>query len=265
MSWSTDGETYKVIFLVGDAPPHMDYKNEVQYPAICEQAVRNDLIINTIQCGNMGSTVVPWRDIADKSEGAYVAIGQGGDMILVATPMDKEIAELRASIAGTRRGYGGAEALAKAHDVERAMAEPDAAPSGAARASFMLKKESAAKGRYERGDASALAELKRDAIGGHADLFEAIAYDAVTWEELEEEKLPEELRKLDKEDRAEYVKKKLEERNELETKLLTLTREREEYLAAERKKLANKKDGFDEEVGKVIREQAKKKGIVYVD
>ena len=31
-SWSQDDSTYKVIFLVGDAPPHMDYQDDVKYP-----------------------------------------------------------------------------------------------------------------------------------------------------------------------------------------------------------------------------------------
>jgi len=32
MSWSQDAGTYKVVFLVGDAPPHMDYQGEARYP-----------------------------------------------------------------------------------------------------------------------------------------------------------------------------------------------------------------------------------------
>jgi len=55
MSWSKDDEVLKIIFLVGDAPPHMDY-DEVQYPEICELAMKKDLVINTIQCGTMSST-----------------------------------------------------------------------------------------------------------------------------------------------------------------------------------------------------------------
>ncbi len=32
MSWSQDPNVYRVVFLVGDAPPHMDYQNDVKYP-----------------------------------------------------------------------------------------------------------------------------------------------------------------------------------------------------------------------------------------
>ena len=38
MSWSEQGQAYRVIFLVGDAPPHMDYQDDVRYPEIVADA-----------------------------------------------------------------------------------------------------------------------------------------------------------------------------------------------------------------------------------
>ncbi len=38
MSWNDRDQSYRTIFLVGDAPPHMDY-NEVQYPEIVASAL----------------------------------------------------------------------------------------------------------------------------------------------------------------------------------------------------------------------------------
>src|SRR5262245_19808721 len=51
ITWSKNKKTLKIIFLVGDAPPHMDYPDDVKYPDTCKLAVKNDIIINTIQCG----------------------------------------------------------------------------------------------------------------------------------------------------------------------------------------------------------------------
>ncbi len=64
MSWSQDRSVLKIIFLVGDAPPHMDYAGAPQYPAICQAAMKRDLIINTVQCGSMVETTPIWREIA---------------------------------------------------------------------------------------------------------------------------------------------------------------------------------------------------------
>ena len=51
-SWSRDPNTLKLIFLVGDAPPHMDYPDDVRFPEIIQLAVRAGIVINTIQCGH---------------------------------------------------------------------------------------------------------------------------------------------------------------------------------------------------------------------
>src|SRR5438094_2089862 len=32
IKWSTDKKTLRLLFLVGDAPPHMDYADDVKYP-----------------------------------------------------------------------------------------------------------------------------------------------------------------------------------------------------------------------------------------
>ena len=37
LSWSADRNVLKIIFLVGDYPPHMDYANDVKYPVTCRE------------------------------------------------------------------------------------------------------------------------------------------------------------------------------------------------------------------------------------
>src|SRR5262249_42679199 len=51
VNWGRGKKTLRIIFLVGDAPPHMDYKDDVKYPQTCKLAAGKDIIINTIQCG----------------------------------------------------------------------------------------------------------------------------------------------------------------------------------------------------------------------
>src|SRR5262249_44818878 len=52
IKWSTDKKTLRMIFLVGDAEPHMDYTDVVKYPETCKAACEKGIIINTVQCGN---------------------------------------------------------------------------------------------------------------------------------------------------------------------------------------------------------------------
>jgi Mg-chelatase subunit ChlD len=101
MAWSDDHKVLKIIFLVGDAPPHMDYPNSPKYPDLCREAAKKDLIINTVQCGDMAETRTVWQEIAKLSEGSYAAIAQSGNMAVVSTPMDKELAKLNERIGET--------------------------------------------------------------------------------------------------------------------------------------------------------------------
>ena len=106
LAWSTDRSVLKIIFLVGDAPPHMDYVNAPKYPEICQAAMKKDLIINTVQCGNIPETAPVWKEIAKLSEGNYAAIAQEGGMVAIATPMDAELAELNRKVGATLVAYG---------------------------------------------------------------------------------------------------------------------------------------------------------------
>ena len=85
MGWSKDPNVLKVVFLVGDYGPHMDYRDDVKYPDTCREAVKRGIVINTVQCGDVAETARVWRDIARLSEGAYVALEQSGGMVAIST------------------------------------------------------------------------------------------------------------------------------------------------------------------------------------
>jgi hypothetical protein len=265
MPWSSGRAVLKVIFLVGDCPPHMDYQDDVKYPEICKAAVAKDLIINTVQCGSQSDTTPIWKEIANLSEGSFTAIGQSGDMIAVTTPVDSKIAELQAKIAATRLGYGDAAEVRAEAERSRAMALSAPAASVAARASFKAKAAEGRRDGYAAGDKAALEELASDAIGGRADLLEAYEFKAVKIEDMEKGKLPAEMRDMDEKGRKDFLDRRLAERKEMEKQLVDLNRQREQFLKedAEKRAKAGAKAGFDAEVGKIIREEAARKGIAY--
>ena len=62
---------------------------------------KKDLIINTIQCGEMAETKPIWQEIAKMSEGSYVGISQSGNVAVIATPLDKELSRLNERIGPT--------------------------------------------------------------------------------------------------------------------------------------------------------------------
>src|SRR5437899_8289644 len=108
MPWSQDRKVLKIIFLVGDAPPHMDYADGPKYPELCRIAAKKELVINTVQCGSIAATTPIWKEIAKSSEGSYAAIAQSGGVTVIATPMQEELAKMHKKIGATLIPYGDA-------------------------------------------------------------------------------------------------------------------------------------------------------------
>ncbi|MEI6971856.1 MAG: vWA domain-containing protein [bacterium] len=241
MSWSTNTKAYKVVFLVGDFPPHMDYADDVKYAVTCETAVKNDLIINTIQCGNNQEAAEAWADIARRAEGAYVAISQSGSMALIDTPFDKDIARLNTELAGTVLAYG---SKSQKDSVARKTAAAAAAPAAvtADRALYNLKTEG-------------------KAVQGEGDLLSDMREKGLSLEVMTTEELPAEMQAIPEGERAAYLAKKQKDRESVNAQLSALSRKRTEYIAAENKRMAvaGKGESFDAKVADTINSQADKK------
>lgn len=244
LSWSGDRHVLKIIFLVGDAPPHMDYGQGPKYPEVCQEAMKKDLIINTVQCGNIARTAPFWMEIAKLSEGTYAAIAQSGNMAVMATPMDDELASLNRRLGTTLVGYGGEKAR-RMVAAKQLAAEAAPAPVAADRLAF-----NAASG---------------VAVQGEDELLDGLSKGKLKLESLRKDQLPPELQALSAEELKAEIEKKQKDRAEVQGRIQKLSQAREEYLAAERKRLAEqgKGDSFDEKVAVSIRAQAARKGIEY--
>jgi uncharacterized protein YegL len=238
----------QILFLVGDAPPHEDYQEEPTTEATVADAIRSGIVVNTIQCGNIPETQPIWQAIAQRGQGQYFAIAQDGGVQAITTPYDKRLAELAAALGGTYLAYGGGagaegvryRAEAKARQSE---AESSVAASAPAEA---------------RADRAFNKVVNADAYVG--DLLQAIENGSVKLESVKDEDLPEELKKLSPAQRKQDVDRRLAERQKLRNEILSLSKQRDEFVAAERKK-QGKQTGFDAAVASALKEQLNRKGI----
>jgi hypothetical protein len=244
LSWSGERDVLKIIFLVGDCPPHMDYSDDVKYPDTCQRAVRKDLIINTIQCGDHTATVPIWREIASLGEGTYVAIGQTGDMQVISTPMDARLSELNVELGTTLVAYGSDETK---HLVRAKQAAAEAAPSAVAADRMVFNAKTGV------------------VVQGGGELIKDLEDGTVRLEELKDADLPEELRKADAAERQRIVKEKATKRQQVQAEINDLLKQRQDYIAAETARLAREGKGsvFDVKVNEMLREQARRKGMTY--
>ena len=243
MSWSTDKQATKIIFLVGDCPPHMDYKDDVKYPVTCQAAAKANIIINTVQCGNYAETTPVWQEIAKLAEGSYVALAQTGGMAAMTTPHDAEIAKLSAAIGETSIAYGSATQQHSVRSKNEAAAK--AAPTVAAsRASF----NSSTGGK---------------AIQGRGELLADMTDGAVDVKKLKEDELPAEMREMTDVEKTAYIEKQKAKRDALNKQLTEWVRKRTDFIEQERTRLAKegKGDSFDLKVEETVREQIKRNAV----
>ncbi|MFQ5417906.1 MAG: VWA domain-containing protein [Myxococcota bacterium] len=245
MSWDPGQEVYKVLFLVGDAPPHMDYQDDVPYEKTAEIARSRGIAINTIQCGSMAGTAVVWRDIARRGSGEFAAIEQNGGMVALATPMDAPLAELSRELVDTVVAYGDRTSVS---EIERKIiAAKAASPAVAASRLGYLSKQG---GR---------------ANSGRRDLIDAVKDGLVSADEIDDADLPAAMRGFDAREKKAYVQRKLEARAQIQARIDELSRQRDAHLRAGRKRRAEAGEagGFDSRVMETIEKQAAGYGIHY--
>ncbi|MBT8059971.1 MAG: VWA domain-containing protein [Gammaproteobacteria bacterium] len=247
MSWSQDSQAYRVVFLVGDAPPHMDY-NEVQYPQIVTDALDKGIVINTIQCGEESATVGPWTQIASLGQGNFFQVEQAGGAIAFTTPYDREIADLSARLDDTRLYYGSDEEKAK---MSEKVAATDKLHAGASLES-----------RARRGVFNAAAGGRANLLG-EKELVSAVASGEIQLDEIEAEALPEALQPMAPAEQEAYLVGLASERNELQQQIRDLSEDRDSYLAKKVEEAGGLDDSLDRQIHDAVREQAGKAGLEY--
>lgn len=240
--WSSDDDTLKIVFLVGDCPPHMDYDDGYDYRTVCREAVTRDIIINTVQCGDSEQTVRYWKEIARRGEGRYAKISQSGGMQHIDTPYDEELVSLSSKLEGTVVAFGSEAEFKKAEKRSKMVAAM--APEAAAdRAAFK----------------------SRDGRIGTYDLIDAVESGSVIMEALSDDEVPAEMKGMNNTERKSYLEKKQKERTAIMSRIERLNSKRSEYISERIKTGAasDSEESFDDTVKRIIAGQAKTKGISY--
>lgn len=244
IKWSKEKNVSKLIFLVGDAPPHMDYEQDVDYTVSCASAGKKGIIINTVQCGKLAQTTQTWQHIAKLGGGEFVSIPQAGGVNIVKCPQDVKIAELTRKLNGTVIPYGDKKRRAQAGwKVRNANLQLEADSTlNATRASCL----SAHKGSYK-------------AFLGDNDLVAEWGDKKVTLKNLKRENLPESLKKLGDEALVLKIATQIKLRTGIQKEMNILLKQRSEFLLTESKKKPDGKmeKGFDAEVEQLLKKQIK--------
>lgn len=250
ISWSQGSQAYQVVFLVGDAPPHMDYQDEMKYPEIVAAAREKGIVINTIQCGEVPTTVGPWTQIASLSHGTFFQVEQAGSAVALATPFDAEIATLSSRLDDTRLYFGSEE------EKER-MASKVAATD-------KLHASSSIESRARRASFNISAGGKANLLGEN-ELVDGVASGTIKLDELDQAELPAALKPMAPAEQQAYIAGLAGERADLQRQIRALAEHRDEYLKKEVEEAGGFKDSLDQKIYEAVAEQAGKAGLEYKD
>ncbi|MFZ1279696.1 MAG: vWA domain-containing protein [Ignavibacteriaceae bacterium] len=240
LQWKKSNDELKIIFIAGNEP---FTQGDVDYKEACKKSVKNGIVVNTIFCGNYDEGVqTMWKEGADISDGKYMNIDHNAEIVHIEAPQDDEIIKLGQELNKTYIAFGN-----YGKEKKDLQAEQDAN-------SISLSNE-------------VMVQRSVTKSGGHYknstwDLVDAKKEGTIKIEELKDEELPDEMKKMSVPERKSYLDKKEKERSQIQDKINKLNDERSKYVA--KKMLENKNDNtLDAVMIKTIREQAKQKNYKF--
>lgn len=238
-SWSKDSNAVKLVYLVGDAPPHLDYQDGLTMDGVLSEARQKGVHISAIRCGQDNDTLRTWSLIAQRTDGEVSTIEQSGGVVAVTTPFDDDLARLNAKLAGTEIHWG---SEGERKEAQKALATNMAAPSAA---------QAERAGFYAANAAAGGPATKKDLVAAKPSDVAAVPTAA----------LPEPLQAMSTEERTRFVEEKRKERDGVLKEIREASDKREAFLKTAAPKPAA--TSFDAKVYDSLRKAGAKSGIAY--
>jgi len=240
LKWSANNSELKVIFIAGNEPftqGNIDYRNA------CSDAISKGIIINTIYCGSYEEGLqTNWKDGADLADGKYINIDQNQEIVHVETPYDEELVKLGQQLNNTYIAYG-----YYGNEYKKRQDEQDQNAGNLSPSVLVERTVTKSGGQYKNES---------------WDLVDAEKEGTVKIDELDKDQLPEEMQKMNKDERKKYVELKSKEREEIQNKIQKIEQQRSQFIT-EKLKDEGQNNTLDAAMLKIIREQAGKKNYKF--
>jgi hypothetical protein len=244
LKWSESGRDLKCIFIAGNEP---FTQGPVDFREACKSSANKGVTVSTIYCGpNADGVSTMWLEASKLADGSYMSIDQNQQVVAIAAPQDTRLSELSAKINTTYVAYGNAKK--RAESAQRQVAQ-DANAAGASPASSATR-----------------AQFKGSRLYSNAgwDLCDACRLGKIKIEDLKDDQLPENLKKMSLAERKSFIEKMIKDRQDIQKQIKDLSDARAKYVAAERKKLAvNEDDTLDAAIVTEVRRQATVKNFSF--
>jgi hypothetical protein len=226
----------------------MDYKNDVQFPVTLEMAKRKGIVVNTIQSGQSAHTAPVWKHIAQLGYGEYFQVENSGNAVAVATPYDKKLSELAASLEDTRLYFGNKEEKAK----QKKRSE----------ATIKLHDELSEAALARRATFNATASGESNFLG-KGELVDAISSGRIELDDIDRDDMPASLQALAPAAQMGVITNQARQRELIKHDIQKLSESRNAYILEQIGTRDDAKESLDEKIYSAVKKQAKSKGLIY--
>lgn len=242
LPWSNSDGDIKAIFIAGNEPftqGPISYKNAIV------MAKQKGITVNTIHAGNLQQGANSgWKDGAFLAGGEFMSIDHNHKIAHFNAPQDKHIAKLNKELNKTYVPYGSKGRVKS----QRQKNQDDKSKS------------------ISSGLLSERIEAKVSSMYDNSnwDLVDAVSTGKADLDKLNESELSEDLRKIPKGKRKDFIQNKAQERQKLKEKLIKLTQQRNNYVAEKKKEMgAPSPATVNEAVSAAIQKQGAAKNYTF--
>jgi von Willebrand factor type A domain len=220
LSWEKDNNNMKLIYIAGNEAFN---QGDVNYKEAISDALKNDIYINTIFCGNSMEGINSfWKDGADYGKGKYFNIDSNKSILYVVTPYDDEISRCNVRINSTYISYG-----SRGYEKKMSQEKEDSNARGVSSANYAERAVSKSKAVYKNDSWDLVDKMKDDK-------------DAVL--KVKKEELPKEYQNKTATELKTIVAEKTKEREMIQKEIGDLAKKRQAYIDTEAKKTKSQDD-----------------------
>lgn len=238
LKWDANPNSYKVIFIAGNESFR---QGNISFTKACSAATSKGVIVNTIYCGDRQQGIREfWNLMGECGNGSFTNINQDYKIEDMATPFDDEIFKLNEQLNTTYIGYGarGQEYYAKQQEMDQA--------------NTMMSKKAGIK----RAEAKSNNLIYNNADW---DLVDRTAGKDAEIEKIDKKTLPDSLQNKTTAELKTIIVQKQKERAAIQTKIIALNQQRQQYINDQKKKGTEASvSTMETEVERIIKEQVKR-------
>ncbi|WP_455216700.1 vWA domain-containing protein [Kaarinaea lacus] len=217
LEWSKNKNDIRAIFIAGNEP---FTQGPTPFREAIAAAKNKGIVVNTIHAGKAEEGArTGWKDGAMLAGGNYLSIDANHKVVYIKAPQDEKIAELNSKLNQTYIPYG-----VEGKEKQQRQTAQDTNTSSISAGLLAKRAKSKASAYYDNSS---------------WDLVDAHNSGKLDLDKVKKENLPAPMQEMNKEERKKYVEEAAAGRKVMQQEILKLSKEREAYVAEQKKQQAS--------------------------